>query len=515
MPTEFKPRDYQQAGIDLMLAAQPLAGAKHALEGCGLFLEPGSGKTVTTLTAADILLNERWAVQKTLVIAPKMVAQEVWAREAAKWHHTQHLKMFLLDAAVFEYYQKVTTSAVRGTETREIVENHMTLEDEEFLFLADVAISRTELLPAAPSKTKDLILRRPEQIHIVSRDHLYVLARLLGKDWPYDLVIGDESTMWKNRESKRTKAISWLRHEELVRQIALLSGTPSPKGLENLFNQAKILDGGRRLGAGITKFRERFMVPDSRNREGRIFSWKARQGATGQVTELLQDICLSVRADAWRETDPPRVVERMVTMPGPVRELYAQLSEEFHLTVDGSSVSAPQAAVLGNKLIQIASGAVFDDEKRYHVLHDAKLDALDELIEELDGEPLVIVYWFKPTLARLKQRYGANLATVKTKGFLDRFARGELPLLALQPGGAGHGLDGLQDGGHHVAVVDLFHDWELYQQVVSRLDRSGQKKQVTVHQILAAGTKDRQVARVLADRGADQGHVMDALLWRK
>lgn len=499
----FTPRDYQAAGIDLQLA-QP---------GCGLFLEPGSGKTVTALTAADLLMNERWAVEKTLVVAPKMVAQEVWWRECAKWDHLQHLQVFYLDSPQFDYYQRITASAVWGDETRVIVKDTMSPEDEAFLFAAEVVVEKRELRPRDWRKVKDNILRRREQIHVVSRDNFYTLVKIMGDDWPYNLVLCDESTMVKNYDTKRSLAMFYLRERDKINRLTLMSGTPSPRGLENLWSQVRLLDMGQRLGSQITKFRKRFMVPDSRDAK-RIFSWRAKPGATDEVTGLISDICLAVRADAWRETDPPRTVPRMVTLPEDALAMYERLAEDLHLELAEGRVSAPQAAVLGNKLIQVASGAVFDEEGRYHVLHDAKLDALEELIEELDGEPLVVVYWFKPTLDRLKARFGAKLATTKTKGFLDRFARGELPLLAIQPGSAGHGLDGLQQGGHHVAVVDVFHDWELYQQVVSRLDRSGQKFQVTVHQILAAGTKDLQVARVLADRGADQARVMEALRFK-
>jgi len=511
---EFVPRPYQEAGIDLVLRSMPMQHrGSRAMEGSGLLLEPGSGKTIVALTAADILMNDRWAVNKTLVVAPKMVVQEVWAEEAAKWKHTAHLKMSLLDASVFEYYRKVTTSAVRGAEVREIVENEMSADDRDFLFLADVAISRSEMLPRDWRKTKDRILRDKAQIHLISRDHFFALVKLLGADWPYDLILGDESTMFKNTDSDRSRAMRYLRHDLQVPRLCLMSGTPSPRGLENLFAQVRLLDGGRRLGDKITAFRKTFMVPGARN-DKRIFDWKARPGATTEVAARIGDICLAVRADLWRVTEPPRVVERLVSLPGAVLEQYRALADSFHLAIEGASVSAPQAAVLGNKLIQMASGAVFDDERHVHVVHDAKLEALDDLIEELDGEPLVIVYWFRPTLSRLRKRYGARLATTETKGFKTKFARGEISLLAIQPGAAGHGLDGLQEGGHQLVVLDLFHDWEAYQQVVSRLDRSGQQRQVTVHQILARGTKDLAVARVLADKGANQEVVLDALKWR-
>ena len=785
----YTPRDYQAIGIDLC-QREP---------GVLLAYEPGSGKTVTAYTAADILMNDRFAVQKTLVVCPKLVAQEVWTREAAKWRHLQHLRIRLLDAAIFAYYRKVTASFVGAQGPGEIILGECSLAEREALFLSDVVVTKTELLPRDWRATKDKILKDPAQIHVISRDHLFTLAMILGRDWPYQLMIGDECfpagtpvrtplgevpietlrpgdivetgfgprcveavakkraetiklrtengaeiectrnhpfftdegwvaaentlgkrvlfsagvpvlrdflsaentsaetrtwkdlletlqqdlalvrgdpgreagsgradsrkkagsslleqgarmdsggektnqgsrdpvekqtgcprgerdgdddlrgshgdssgsrldlelphknserpasgrapgrplqagfrvagtdavsgsrrgdtplpgsagpkegedtrftrvvsiadhqpggekdvwdiqvagapfffaggflvhncTMFKNHESKRTIAVRWLRKEGLLERLILMSGTPSPRGIENLWAQVRLLDLGKRLGATQKEFRERFMLPDQRDGK-RIFSWKAKPGARDKVTSLISDICMAVRADVWRETEPPRVVERIVQLPDDARELYNRMEDELHLELGGGVITAAQAAVLTNKLLQIASGAVLDSESTWHVVHDAKLDALEELIEELDGEPLIIMYWFKSTLARLRERFGKKLATTKTKGFLDQFAAGNIPLLALQPGGAGHGLDGLQDGGHHIAAMDMFHDWELFQQTVSRLDRSGQKHRVTVHLLLADKTKDAQVGRVLADRGADQGMVMDAL----
>ena len=316
--------------------------------------------------------------------------------------------------------------------------------------------------------------------------------------------------MFKNHESKRTIAVRWLRKEGLLERLILMSGTPSPRGIENLWAQLLLLDGGQRLGSKLGAFRKTYMVPDQRDAK-RIFSWRAKPGATDLVTEKIKDICQAVRADVWRKTDPPQVVEHLITLPPQAMAQYQEMADECYLAIGDGEITAPQAAVLGNKLLQMASGAVLDSDGNYHVIHDEKLDALEELLEELDGEPLLLMYWYKSTLDRLRKRFGARLSTIKTKGFLDRFAAGKLPLLALQPGSAGHGLDGLQDGGHHVAALDLFHDFELFQQTISRLDRSGQKHRVTVHLFLADKTKDAQVGRVLANRGADQGRVMDAL----
>lgn len=491
---DYRPRDYQEIGVDLCLF-EP---------GVLLAYEPGSGKTVTALTAASFLN------MPTLVVAPKLVAQEVWTRETAKWRHLQHLDVFHIDTTVFDYQQRTTASVVSGGELREIIlSKTMSQEDEEFVFLSDVVVTKRELLPRDWRATKAQILRNKAKLHVVSRDHLFALVRLLGHDWPYRLVIGDESTSFKNHDSQRSIAMRWLRRENLIERLILLSGTPSPRGIENLWSQALLLDGGTRLGSSLGKFRKQFMAPDSRDAK-RIFSWRAKPGATDAVANRLKDICQAVRADVWRKTAPPLVVERFVTLPDSARAQYDEMAEECYLEIGDSEITASQAAVLSNKLLQMASGAVLDTDGNYHVIHDEKLDALEELLEELDGEPLIVVYWFKSTLDRLKKRFGKKLVTTKTKGFLDRFAAGVVPLLALQPGSAAHGLDGLQNGGHHITAIDLFHDWELFQQAVSRLDRSGQEHRVTVHMILADKTKDAQVGRVLADRGADQGRVMEA-----
>lgn len=487
MTVDFIPRDYQQDGIAL-IQREPCVG---------LFYEPGSGKTVTAMTALK---------PPYLVVAPKMVAQEVWTREAAKWSHTEKLRVCLFDASFFDYYQKITAAAIWGEEGREIIRPG-TADEQDFLMCADVVIDRYELIPRTGAED---VLAVQADIYVVSRDHLYVLAKILGKRWPFRKVLIDESTMCKNHESKRSQTIWYLRRKSLITQLVLMTGTPSPKNLENLWAQVRLLDLGKRLGANLGDFRKKYMVEGAtRKVNGRkvVFNYVDKPGARAEVTALISDICLAVRADVWRKTDPPLTVQRLVEIP---MEQYNEMSANLYLSIGDGDITANQAAVLTNKLLQMASGAVLDTEKKWHLVHDAKLDALEELIEELDGEPLMVMYWFQSSLARLKKRF-PTIGTTKTKGFLDLFAAGKMPLLAIQPASAAHGLDGLQAAGHHIAVFDMFHDWELYQQTISRFDRSGQNYRVMVHQLLAAGTKDEDVAPVLANREANQGLVMNAL----
>lgn len=419
MTAVYVPRDSQEQGASL-IQREPCVG---------LFFEPGSGKTITAMTALK---------PPYLVVAPKMVAQEVWTREASKWSHTEHLRVCLFDAAAFDYRRKVTASAICGDEAREIVRPG-TEEEQDFLMCAEVVIDRYELIPRA--KASDILAHKAD-IYVVGRDHLHVMAKLLGDAWPFRTVLVDESTMFKNHDSARSRTIDYLKRRGRITRLVLMTGTPSPKNLENLWAQVRLLDGGARLGAKLGEFRSRYMLPGARNKK-QIFSWVDRPGAREEITAKIRDICLSVRADVWRKTEPPRTVQRLVPIP---MDQYDEMCENLVLQIGEGLITAPQAAVLTTKLLQMASGAVLDENGDWHQVHDAKLDAMEELIDELDGEPLIVMYWFKSSLARLKARF-PNLVTTKSKGFLDQFAAGKIPLLAIQPASAGHGLDGLQKGG--------------------------------------------------------------------
>ena len=490
-----------------------------------MFWEPGSGKTVTAMTAADRLMHEMMAVDRTIIVGPKMVAQEVWWREAARWDSLKHLRVHLLTAADFGYKRRTTWSAILHDEEREIIEPGATADDMAFLARAKVegvAVPRHEVRPCDPKAAARAILDRQEAFTVVGRDHLYNLARLLGDAWPWRMMLGDESTSFKQYDSDRSRAVMYLRKKGLVERLVLLSGTPRPKDLEQFWAQVRLLDLGERLGESVTAFRKAYMVADKMEsewaarqagRRPRVFSYRDAPGAVEEVMAKVGDICMSVRADIWRENEPPRVVKRMVRLPDEAMTAYETLAEDYVLQVPSGTVRAVNAGVLAGKLAQVASGFVYDGDRCVSEIHDAKMDALEELIDELGGEPLLVLYWFQPTLARLKKRF-KHLMTSKTPGFIDKFGQGLGGLLALQPAGAGHGLDGLQHGGHHVAVLDLHPDWELYKQAVDRLDRSGQKHQVTVTQIVAAGTNDEIVSDVLFERGMDNGKLMDALAWR-
>lgn len=477
---KFVPRPYQAEGLALIRGSQ---------EGAMLAFPPGSGKTPTALTVADILMHEELRFERTLVVGPKLVAEEVWTRDAAKWDHLSHLVIWHIATPLFRYKQTVTTHT----------EGDVSL-DEYKRELGDKKATRAE------------ILARPERVMTVSRDNFWWLVYVMGAKWPWDVVIWDESTSLKTHDSKRSKAIRLLRKKGLVKFFVPLSGTPRPKNLEQFWSQIRAIDGGKRLGETLGEFRRRYMTPVSFEVRGRtVQKWHDRAGALDEVMAAVSDICLSVRSEVWRKTEPPLTVERPVQLPEPVRALYDQLLTAKVLRLNGATITATDPAVLAGKLLQMAAGFVYDDEGNTHWLHDEKVDALIELIEELDGEPVMVLYWHQAMAKRLQEKV-KGIVTTKAKGFLDRFAAGKIKALQLHPASAGHGLDGLQNGGHHVACVELFPDWEYYQQAVSRLDRSGQEHRVTVHQILAQGTRDNRICRILADGEACQARVIEALL---
>ena len=483
MSDVFTPRDYQALGIDLITRAP-------ADEGFMLAFPPGSGKTPTALTAADILMNLDLRYSRCLIVGPKLVAEEVWVRESPKWNHLKHLKIWCIPTSLFRYKVKRTTHQVDEIEVSEYER-----------ILDDRIASRRD------------ILTRPEQIMTVSRDNFWWLTKVMGAKWPWDLVIWDESTSLKTHDSQRSKAVRFLRSKGLIKFFVPLSGTPRPKSLEQFWSQIRLIDGGRRLGETLGAFRGRYMTPVQMEVRGRpVIKWKDRVGALDEAMAACKDICLSVRSSVWRKTEPPLIAERVLTLPDRARALYEELADRKVLRI-GAGVTAPDAAVLAGKLLQLAAGFIYDDEGQAHWVHDEKIEALVELLEELEGEPVMVLYWHKAVAKRMQEKV-KGLVSTKSKGFLDRFAAGQIKALALHPASAGHGLDGLQRGGHHVACVELFPDWEYFQQAVSRLDRGGQEHRVTVHQFIAADTRDERICRILADGEACQERVIEALLHR-
>jgi len=410
---------------------------------------------VITLSAIVELMYDRFDVARVLVIAPKLVAETVWAEEAAKWDHTRHLRI----------------SKVLGSAQERVA-----------------------------------ALRRPADIYVINRENVPWLVERVGAKWPFDMVVVDELSSFKSPKTKRFRALRRVR--PLIKRIVGLTGTPAPNGLIDLWSQIYLLDQGERLGKTLTSYRDRFFKPGRRN--GHIvYEWIPKPGAEERIYELLSDLCVSMSAEDWLEL-PERVdVEVPVVLDAEAMMKYKQLEKDLLLPLEGDVVTADTAGVLTNKLLQLANGAVYDTARGVHEIHDAKLDALEELIEQAQGKPLLVFYAYQHDLERIKRRF-PWAATMDEPGVVERWNRREVPLLLAHPASAGHGLN-LQEGGNHIVWFGLTWSLELYEQANARLHRQGQTERVIVHHLVAKGTVDENVMGALARKEATQDALLEAV----
>ena len=441
---KFSPHEYQAFCIDYLLD-HPAAG---------LFLKPGMGKTVTALTAADYLLYDRFDVSRVLVIAPLRVAEDTWTRESAKWDHLQRLRV----------------SRVLGT-----------------------------------ANERRAALAVEADVYCINRENVPWLVKLYGQTWPFDLVIVDESSSFRNPSAQRFKALRKVR--PLIKYIWELTGTPRPRSLLDLWAQIYLLDRGERLGRTFTEYKNRYFTPGRRNGYV-VYEWIPRPGAKDEVYSAIADICVSMSRDLLNL--PPLVdTVRPVVLPPEARELYDRMEREAILPLVGKVIDAGSAAAVNGKLLQIAGGAVYDEDHIAHELHTAKLDVLEDILEEANGEPVLVAYNFQHEQDRILARFPQ---AVKLKGSetIAAWNRGEISVLLLHPAGAGHGLN-LQDGGHIVVWFSPTYDQELNEQLTDRLHRQGQKVTTSVIRLIAEGTVDEDVLRSTQAKANGQDAMMEAL----
>lgn len=419
----------------------------------GLFLDMGLGKTVSTLTAVDELINDRFAVRKCLVIAPLRVAKMTWTDEAAKWDHL-HLRI----------------SRVLGSETE-----------------------------------RKRALSTDADVYTINRENVPWLVKLYGRRWPFDMVVVDESSSFKNHRAKRFRALRQVLG--LIDRLVLLTGTPSPRSLMDLWAQMYLLDQGARLGKTIGAYRDAYFKPGKRNGYV-VYDWIPRDGADEAIYRHIGDVCVSMTADDWL-TLPERVTNRVeVELPPAARRAYDHLLRDFVAEIDGNEVTAANAAVLTGKLLQVANGAVYDEDGAVREVHRAKLDALAEIREER-SEPVIVFYWYQHDAERLQKAF-PDARFLETEADLAAWNRGEIPMLLLHPASAGHGLN-LQEGGHVIVWYGLTWSLELYQQANARLYRQGQTKPVIVHHLVAKNTMDGRVLNALAGKSTGQDALIAAV----
>ena len=407
-------------------------------------LRMGGGKTVATLTAINDL-----NLAKTLVVAPKRVAEMVWHREAAKWDHLANMRV----------------AKVLGT------------KDQRMRGLMQDA-----------------------DVYVINRENFVWLVKLVAESkqpWPFDCVVIDENIGFKDRASKSWQALKSVR--KAVERLYILTGTPDPNGdLLDLWPQISMLDGGKRLGTGITKYKDRWYLPDKRNGTT-IYSWKLKPGARAEIQDLVRDVMVSIDSDTQL---PPRI-DNVVPVPFN-RKRY----DEMEATQISGPVVAVNPAVLAGKLAQMANGAVYDDQKVVHPIHEGKLDALAEIVEQ--GEPVLCFISYVHDWDRIKEKFPQ---AVKFTGddVLDDWQAGNIKLMVMHPASGGHGVDGLQVGGNVAVWYGLPFSLDLYEQANARLQRPGQKHQVTVHHLVAVNTIDERIMRVLETKGNMQQALMDAV----
>jgi SNF2 family DNA or RNA helicase len=420
---------------------------------CCLMLDMGLGKTVITLTALWDLVLDRFDVGRVLIVAPKRVAEDTWPKELAKWEHLSGL----------------TASLVLGSKAE-----------------------------------REAALRKPAFLYIINRENVSWLVE--NYQWDFDMVVIDELSSFKSNKAERFKAMKRVR--PMVKRIVGLTGTPAPNSLLDLWPQMYLMDMGRRLGRFIGGYRDRYFVPDKRNREI-IYSYKPREGAEESIYEQISDICISMKAVDY--LDMPERIDNCieVKMSPAERELYDGFQRDMILRLGDTVLDAVNAAALSGKLLQMANGAVYAEDGKVLPIHDRKLDALEDLVEAANGKPLLVAYWYKHDLQRIKARFKIARC-IDTSRDIDDWNAGKISLGLIHPASAGHGLN-LQDGGSTIIWFGLTWSLELYQQLNARLWRQGQKHTVVIHHIITKGTHDEDVMKALEQKDTRQSALIDAV----
>ncbi len=444
----FKPHQYQLYMI------------YHALRHpyAGLFVDMGLGKTVCALSTLVELRYNQFHTFRTLVVGPKRVVTETWPEEIEKWDHTKHLQ-----------YRMLT-----GTPAKRMAEMSM-----------------------------------PADLYLTTRDILPSLVEGFGKRWPFQFVIVDELSGFKSASAARTKALRKIR--PYCSRVLGLTGTPAPNGMKDLWSQLNILDMGARLGRTEGEYKRTYFYPrEQYTSNGMVRTeWVLKENADKVIQHRISDICVSLRTEDWLSLPEKIDLVHKVKLTPAAKQRYRTLEKDLLLPMKGVDIIAATASGLTNKLLQLANGAVYDEDRGVHIFHDAKLDMLDEIIEASPGQNLLVFYAFRHDAARIQKRF-PHARQLKNAEDTKAWSAGEVPLLIAHPASAGHGLN-LQHGGNHVVWFGLNWSLELYQQGIKRIHRQGQKRTVFNHLLIAEDTVDEDVLSVLADKSGTQDKLLNAL----
>ena len=423
-------------------------------EESAVFLECGLGKSVITLTAIKNLMA-RGEVSRVLVVAPLRVGKTTWPEEIGKWDHLGGLTYAVAIGSVAERLNALKAKA---------------------------------------------------DITIINRENVEWLIDKSGMPFDYDMLVIDELSSFKSFKAKRFKALLKVRPQ--ITRVVGLTGTPSSNGLMDLWAEFRLLDLGERLGRYITRYRLAYFTPDKRNAQV-VFSYKPLPGAEERIYDKIDDITISMRASDYLKL-PSLVMNTMVVEMGDKeKEIYDNLCDDMVVSLGDNEIDAVNAASLSNKLLQMANGAVYGEEQSVHRIHDEKLNALEDLIESANGKPVLVAYWFKHDLARIKAKF-PFVREIKTDADIRAWNRGEIEVGVIHPASAGHGLN-LQTGGSTLIWFGLTWSLELYQQTNARLYRQGQKNTVVIHHIVTKGTIDERVLKALEKKEKTQNSLIDAV----
>lgn len=441
---KFIPHDYQQYAIDFIKNNEIAA----------ILLDMGLGKTSITLTAVNDLIFDSFEVSKVLVIAPLRVARDTWPAEIKKWDHLKHLRY----------------SVAVGSESERLA-----------------------------------ALRKEADIYIINRENVDWLVNKSRVSFDFDMVVIDELSSFKSHQSKRFKSL--LKVRPFIKRIVGLTGTPSSNGLMDLWAQFRILDMGKRLGRYITHYRNAYFLPDKRSAD-RIFTYKPADGAEQMIYNRISDITISMKSADYLKLPECIINEVPVFMDVKEKRIYETFKEDMVAKIKDEEIDAANAAVLSGKLLQMANGCIYDEDKKALKIHDRKLDALEDLIESANGKPLLVAYWFQHDLARIKERF--SVREIKTSKDIEDWNQGRIPVAVIHPASAGHGLN-LQTGGSTLVWFGLTWSLELYQQCNARLHRQGQTDTVVIHHIIAKETIDEDVMAALQRKEKIQNALINAV----
>ena len=441
---KYKPHEYQSYATEFILS-HPISA---------VFLEMGLGKSVITLSAIFDLCLDSFLVCKVLVIAPLRVARDTWPAEINKWDHLKGLSY----------------SVAVGTEKERID-----------------------------------ALKKQSTLYIINRENVDWLVHKSGIPFHFDMVVIDELSSFKSYGAKRFKSL--LKVRPSVKRIVGLTGTPSSNGLMDLWAEFRILDLGQRLGRYISHYRNTYFKPDKRNAQI-IFSYKPLQGAEEEIYKQISDITISMKSTDYLTMPEYVSNEVFVTLSDKEWRVYSDFKEDMVANLGDEEIDAVNAAVLSGKLLQMANGAVYDSENKAHVIHEKKLDALEDLIEGANEKPVLVAYWYKHDLERIKERFPVR--QIQSSKDIEDWNNSEIPIAVIHPASAGHGLN-LQSGGSTLIWFGLTWSLELYQQTNARLYRQGQKNTVIVHHIITKNTIDEDVLLALTKKEKTQDALIDAV----